>query len=307
VAELTDAAAPRPAGPREGAQAAPLRGVTAIDRLFLAYLLVNTAFVLARMQRLGDWPWLLAGNACATSLVLLLARLPRSRLTTFVGGIYPLLLAPAFYSQVGLMHLDLAFVHDRAVQHWDQVLFGSQVSVTWHQRVPDAALSWVLHACYGSYYLIVPLVPLFLFFRRPAAAFERGIFILTLAEYGCYAAFTLFPVAGPRYFWGNAIGAATTVLPARIVRSVLEGGSAYGTAFPSSHVAAAWCAVYALWGAERRAALVLAPIALGLAFGTVYGQFHYGTDALAGAAAAVLLCVLADPLSRWLASSPRQA
>jgi membrane-associated phospholipid phosphatase len=37
--------------------------------------------------------------------------------------------------------------------------------------------------------------------------------------------------------------------------------------------------------------VVLVPAAVLLAFGTVYGQFHYAVDALAGAALAALVLV----------------
>ncbi|MFI5208711.1 MAG: phosphatase PAP2 family protein, partial [Gemmatimonadales bacterium] len=184
----------------------------------------------------------------------------------------------------------------------EQAVFGGQPSLTWHHAMPWPALSWILHACYGGYYLVLLAAPLFLYLRRPQEVFERGVFIMTLGLYGCFAVFVLFPVAGPRYFWGNATGAAASVLPARLITNLLEGGSAMGTAFPSSHVAATWCAVYSVWRDARPLALLLAPIAVGLALGTVYGQFHYAVDALAGAGAAILACALADPLSRVAAS-----
>jgi len=46
-------------------------------------------------------------------------------------------------------------------------------------------------------------------------------------------------------------------------------------------------------------------VALGLAIGTVYGQFHYAVDAVAGAIFGVLLCAAADPLRRALGSDAR--
>jgi membrane-associated phospholipid phosphatase len=125
---------------------------------------------------------------------------------------------------------------------------------------------------------------------------------MTLGFYACYVVFSVFPVAGPRYFYGNATGPIVQVATARVVHWLTEGGSAIGTAFPSSHVAATWCAVYALWRDARKVALCVAPVALGLALGTVYGQFHYAVDALAGAIFGVLLCAAADPLRRALGS-----
>ena len=69
---------------------------------------------------------------------------------------------------------------------------------------------------------------------------------------------------------------------------------AWGTAFPSSHVAAGLVAALAAWRHLRPLGAVLVPLALLLSLGTVYGHLHYAVDALAGAA--VGLCV--DGLGR---------
>ena len=298
MAGLTDA----PAHGRTDAQV--VRGVLPVDRLFVGYLAFNSAILMVHAGAVAAWPVLLAANALPLLLPLLLARAARGPVIDLVGGGYPLLLATAFYTQLGIVATDVGVLHDPWIQHLEQALFGGQPSRTWHLAMPSAALSWVLHSCYGGYYAVLLTSPLFLYLRRRRDAFERGAFIITLGLYGCYALFLLVPVAGPRYFWGNATGAAAAVLPARALRQLLEGGSALGTAFPSSHVAATWCAVYALWRSARRLALALAPVAVGLALGTVYGQFHYAVDALAGALAAVLACALADPVSRLLSAWP---
>lgn len=276
------------------------RGRTATDAVMLAYVGFNTIYVLWYAPGIAAVPWYLAGNALTLVLIALLPRAPLSKFALFVGGTYPLLLTIAFYTQLGAIGLDLGRGHDWVIQRWEAALFGGPVSVEWHRRMPNLALSWVLHACYGSYYWLLVASPLVLFLRRSRDSFERGAFMMTLALYACYVGFALFPVTGPRYVFGNATGPAISVLPARIVHWILEGGSAFGTAFPSSHVAASWCAALALWRDARRAFWVLAPVALGLALGTVYGQFHYAVDALAGAALALVVVAATDPLRRLL-------
>jgi membrane-associated phospholipid phosphatase len=269
------------------------------------WLALNTLVVTWRAPAVATWPLLLLGNALAFALIRLLQRAQPTRSIVLLGGAYGLLLTLAYYTQLGILATDVGHLHDQLVQRWEAALFGGQVSVTWHARAPSLALSWVMHFCYGSYYWLAALPPLFLFFRRSQAAFERGAFVVTLAFYVCYTVFALFPVAGPRYFYGNATGPIAELLPARIVHALLEGGSAYGTAFPSSHVAVSWCAVLSLWRDARGLALLLAPIALGLALGAVYGQFHYGVDALAGAALALALTGAAEPVRRALGRAAR--
>ena len=281
------------------------RGVTPTDKIFLVYLVINTAIIIAHSRDVEGWVWLLLGNALSFALVFLLSRAPRTRLLIFIGGAYPIILTLAFYTQLGIINTDVGRLFDATVQRWELALFHEQVSVTWHQRSPSLVWSFILHFCYGSYYWLLFLPPLYLFFKRSVDAFERSGFIITLGFYVCYVIFGLFPVAGPRYFFGNATGPIAQVLTARFEHWLTEGGSAIGTAFPSSHVVATWCAVFALWRDARWLALLVAPVALGLAVGTVYGQFHYAVDALAGAVLGALLCAAADPLRSALASGAR--
>lgn len=279
------------------------RGTTATDRLFLAYLVINTGVILWKSAQVPGWPWLIVGNALTVVMLALLARAKPTRLVVFLGGAYPIILTAAFYTQLGIIHLNVGMLYDGLVQRWEAAIFGGQISLSWHESMPSQVLSFILHFCYGSYYWILVLPMLFLFFRRSRESFERGGFIMALGFYTCYVIFAFFPVAGPRYFYGNATGPIAEVATARVVHWLTEGGSAIGTAFPSSHVAATWCAVFALWNDARPLALLVAPVALGLALGTVYGQFHYAVDSIAGALLGVVLCAAADPLRRALSGS----
>ena len=287
------------------APANAVRGHTPTDTLFLAWLAADTAVLLAHARDVEYWPLLLFANGLCALVVWLLQRAPREGVGRFVGGAYPLLLTAAFYPQLGIINTGAGMVHDVLVQHWEQALFGSQVSMTWHHAMPSLLLSEILHFCYGSFYWVVIFAPVYLFTRARDESFQRGCFVMSLVLYSCYLAFALFPVAGPRYYFGVATGPEAQGLVARTVHSILEGGSAWGTAFPSSHVAAAWAAAFILWKDARRAALLLMPISLGVPFGTVYGQFHYGVDALAGAIVGVVLCALADPLRNALRPASR--
>jgi membrane-associated phospholipid phosphatase len=98
----------------------------------------------------------------------------------------------------------------------------------------------------------------------------------------CYVVFVLFPVAGPNYAFEHPTGAVREVWSARLVYGVLAGGSSFGAAFPSSHVAAAGVAILALWREAPRAAAALVVPAVLLVIGTVYCQMHYGVDVLGG-------------------------
>jgi membrane-associated phospholipid phosphatase len=272
------------------------RGFTATDRLVVGYVAINSVILVSRAGQLAAWPWLLFVNGLVLVLVALLARAPDSVVVAFLGGGYAPLLTGALYTQLGLLGIAGGHFHDPLVQRWEAAVFGSQVSVTWHQAMPSVALSWLMHGAYWAYFAMIPTAMLALWLRAGRDAYARAGFIIALGFYACYVIEALFPVMGPRHFFGDATGPIADILPARLMKGTQHAFTAMGTAFPSSHVAAAWCAVYALWRDLRRLALWLAPIAVVLAFATVYGQFHYGVDALAGAALALVLCALADPL-----------
>lgn len=277
------------------------RGLTATDRLMAGYLVLNTAVVVSRADTVSSWPFLLAANGLAAVLIALLARLRQPRgLTRMLAGGYPVVLSLGYYAQLGILNTDVGSVRDAVVQPWELALFGSQVSVTWHETMPSLALSWLLHVVYISYYWVVPFAALWLFFRTDDGAFRRGGFIIALGFFTCYAIYLFFPVAGPRYIHGDATGPIAEVLPARLIFMLMQDGSSWGTAFPSSHVVACWMAVWSLWKPDRRTALIVSPFALLLPPATVFGQFHYAVDAIAGVSLAVLLALVADPLRRAL-------
>jgi membrane-associated phospholipid phosphatase len=265
-----------------------------IDRVTLAYLALALAFTLARGPRsLPGAALSPLGLALAALVAGVLA--PRARrggpLARVLGEFYPLLLTFALYTHVGLVNRARGVAHDAAVQGWEQALFGGQPSLEWIRAFPSPAWSALMHAAYLSYYAILVAAPLGLWLARRHAAARATILLTMVAFYLCYAVFMSFPVAGPRYAWEPARSAATAVPVAVLTHRLLEGGSAWGTAFPSSHVAAALVAAACAWRGLRPLGLVLVPLALLMSLATVYGQLHYAVDALAGAVLAAIVLV----------------
>jgi membrane-associated phospholipid phosphatase len=263
-----------------------LKRFAPIDVATLLYVVLTTAAVV--MFGGAGRAWLLTAHLLVVTVVLLA---PRARVTgpvgRFVGDWYPLLLVTALYSEVGVLNLGFGHHHDFAIQGLEQWVFGSQVSYRWIRAMPNPALSWLLHVCYLAYYAIVVGAPfgLWLSGRRDGA--RRTIFAVMATLYFCYLVSLFFPVAGPRYAFPLAHNAATRVFPARAAQWLLNAGDSWGAAFPSSHVAGAIVAALCALRFWRPLGLALAPVTLGLVFGVVYGQFHYGVDALAGIVVAV--------------------
>jgi membrane-associated phospholipid phosphatase len=279
---------------------------TAADLATLAYIVVATGAVLLLAD--GDPAtsrWLLCANALIIALILIV---PRARVAgptgRFIADWYPMLLLGALYVEVGVLNLDVGYHHDLAIQHLEQWVFGSQVSLRWIREMPNPALSWILHSCYLAYYAILVVAPLGLWLSGRRDQARLTIFAIVTTFYLCYLAFLFFPVAGPRYAFALADNAATRIWPARIAQWLLDEGDSWGAAFPSSHVAGALVATLCALRFWRPLGLALLPWTVGLVLAVVYGQFHYGVDALSGLLVGVaVMSTLTAGWSRALAEA----
>ena len=259
-----------------------------VDKLIAAYLAFVTALLVARGGLDQPVTWLLLTmHALVALLMYLFTRLgPDDKLGRLAHDLYPLLLLPVLYSELGLMNLQLeianTFGRDELVQRWEAAIFGGQISYEWIRSSPSVFWSGLLHLAYLWYYPIILVGPIVLLARGEAER-ARWVLLATMTAFiACYVVFALFPVSGPNYAFDNPSGEVRNVWSARLVYSLLDQGSAFGTAFPSSHVAATVAATFALWHEWRRVAwVVLIPTVL-LIVSTVYCQMHYGVDAAAG-------------------------
>jgi membrane-associated phospholipid phosphatase len=272
--------------------------LSALDRWTLGYAAFATLAVLVHAERLPH-PWLLLLGHGVLGAVALVAHRARARsgVVLFLGEFYPLVLVVILYAEIGHVNAMVGLSHDARVQRWEEALFASQPSREWIRAWPLPWLSALFHAAYLSYYFILagaPLAP-WAVGRTRQAAWVALLMVATF--YLCYAVFLCFPVAGPRYTCPLADNEATRTALARFTQRLLNQGAAWGTAFPSSHVAVSLVASVAGARALPASGMVLVPLAVLLTLATVYGQFHYAVDALAGAAVAAL--VLGVGFWRW--------
>lgn len=257
----------------------PLR---AADLLLLAYLAVVSLVAVFRAPMAPECWWLLLAHALVVVLVFLVTRPGLGPVGRTIREIYPLLLLPALYSELDILNSVPITVHDRLVQHWELLLFGSQISREWWQAAPSRFWSTLFHSAYLSYYLIISAPALYFAWRGDIQAVRRFVLVVIATFVICYLGFIFFPVAGPYYEFPRPSAWFTSNLPARLTYEALAGGSSYGAAFPSSHVAAALAATLAAARSSPRLGLLLSIPTLLLTIGVVYCQMHYGVDALGG-------------------------
>lgn len=271
------------------------------DVLASAYLAATGVLAALSGTRTG---FLLAGlHLAAMTAIHFLARrpVPRNPVGAFVRLAWPVAVTPLFYMELATLN-QLLFpgYFDAVVQGWEQAVFGAQVSVAASGWYDARWFSEILHFGYVSYYLVVPAALLGAWRFGGRNGLERTIFATALGFYLCYLCFAVFPVAGPRYEFARIDGPQTDGFFFQLVHGILERGSAKGTAFPSSHVAATVSAWLAAGRVDRRLLWTLAPFAVSLSLGTVYGRFHYGVDALAGLAFAFIAVLWAPRLMERL-------
>jgi membrane-associated phospholipid phosphatase len=254
-----------------------------VERLLLAYVLFTSAVGAARLSMQPAIGWVLLANLLTAILILLAARPDLGRAGAFLRELYPIVLLAALYPAIDILNnFGGVMAHDLMVRHWEIAIFGNEPSQTWWQTSPSVFWSTVLHAAYFAYYpvIVIPVL-LFLTTGRSEAARRSVLWLLTTYLF-CYAVFVLFPVAGPYYEFPRPAPWFLDNLPARLVYGTLAGGSAYGAAFPSSHVAATVVATAAAFRGSRPLGWVLVPAAALLTVGVVYCQMHYAVDAIAG-------------------------
>ncbi len=262
-----------------------------VDKLLAAYLAFVTLVIAVRGGVGEATVWLITAHLLFGVLLYLFTRLnARDKVGAVLHDLYPLILLMVFYTEFGLLGLDLGLAsileRDTIVQGWEESIFGMQVSYEWIRRAPSVFWSGVLHFAYALYVPLVLLGPILLEARGEREKARRALFITMLAYVACWVVFVLWPVAGPNYAFEHPSGPVRDVWSARLVYSMLQGGSSFGAAFPSSHVAATIAAVGALWREWRTLAVVFVLPATLLVIGTVYCQMHYAVDAITGLAAA---------------------
>jgi membrane-associated phospholipid phosphatase len=268
------------------------------ERWLLAYLAFTGAMALVRLDHYPACRWVVVENLLVAAFLLLLARARPDSWSARLRELAPLLLLPVIYGQIDLLNgSGSAPVHDALVQHWELRLFSAQPSRDWWRAAPSAFWSTVLHAAYLSFYAIVFVPPLVALQRGDSTGARRAIEWTLSTFLICYVVFVLFPVAGPYYEFARPTGAFVGNFSARLVYGVTGGGSAYGAAFPSSHVAAAVTATGAALTLGPALGLGLGLLTLLMGVGTVYCQMHYAVDALAGLGVGV--AVTAWKWHRW--------
>ena len=277
----------------------------ATRRLFAIYLVVaGTALLFP--HRTSWWPLLAVIHIVAIALLLkpdaftwFSRRVPRT--ARVIGDWYILILIPGLYTELATLNQAIYNGHyfDSIILFVEHHVFG-QPSTTLARAMPWLPLSEFLHFSYLSYYLIIYGPALVLYLRGRRDIYQQLLFNLMLTFFAHYIFFIYFPVQGPRYLFPAPSGNISHGFFYNIAHKVLEAGSARGAAFPSSHVGVSFSQTAFVFTVLPRLAPFVLLLSTGLAFGAVYGGFHYATDACCGLIYGLLLFWIAPRVAAWL-------
>jgi membrane-associated phospholipid phosphatase len=252
--------------------------------LTAGYFALTGLFVLAFGRPLADWwPTLLAHLAVVGGLLLVLPRIPDRGWIGVARDWLPIAgIALVYWEVARLNDLFTTGYHDRLILRMEAALFHSQPSLVLRQLLPWKPLSEYLHFGYFAYYTLLPALAGALYLEGRREAYRYTLTVVLAVFFVCYLIFIVFPVAGPWYVFQRPSAGEMGWLFPQMEHAVLNAAASQGAAFPSSHVAAA----LALWLLARRFSrgtfIAFSFIVPALVLGTVYGGFHYATDALAG-------------------------
>jgi membrane-associated phospholipid phosphatase len=230
----------------------------------------------------------------------LVSRWPRP--VSALGDLYPVVLVPALYSELPPLNLAVwnGRYFDPFIQRIEEAVFGLQPSFEFARALPFLPLSETLHAAYLSYYFIIFVPPVLIWWFSGTTALRHGVFALMLTFLAHYVFFIYFPVSGPRYLFPSPGGVLAEGPVYQLAHRILEAGSSRGAAFPSSHVGVSLAQTLIAWRWLRPLSIPLAILTTGLALGAIFGGFHYAIDAIAGAMLGAIMVASAPSLYTWL-------
>ena len=191
---------------------------------------------------------------------------------------------PLIYWDVGnLLHLVTPLEFDPLILALEEQLFGVIPNI-WIQDYVNPYLTEVMQISYGIYWITIPLGAAIFYSGKRLDLFENLLYYITIAFFISYVIFIFFPVCGPRFFIADQITVQYEgFVLTNLLRGFVKQAGHRGGAFPSSHVGVAVTVLVILWHFKARIAKhVFLPLVIALSLATVYGQYHYVTDVVAG-------------------------
>jgi membrane-associated phospholipid phosphatase len=196
--------------------------------------------------------------------------------------LFPFLLLGFLYKETDYLN-NLVFRTDldHIFAQFDVFIFGFQPSLVFSQIIPSGFFAELMYFGYFSYYLMVIIIPVYLYFKRSRQIGEQAVFVIICSFILYYLIFIIVPVAGPQfYFVDNPGKLPEGFVFGNILRIIQHFGEGRTAAFPSSHVSICLMIVWACFKSAGRLLWIIIPIAILLILSTIYIRAHYVVDIL---------------------------
>jgi len=218
----------------------------------------------------------------------------------FLRNSYPLILLGFFYSETDYLNNILFNNLDPFFERIELWTFGVHPSVFFSNTFPQAWFSELMNFGYFSYYVLILLLPLWLWIKK-IEHYHYVVFITVLSFYLFYWFFILFPVAGPQFYLDESL---RTIPHSGIFRALVRFAEWIGegptAAFPSSHVGIMVIMAYFAYRYARELLVIYIVFGILICFSTVYIKAHYAIDVIGGFLFAPFLIFISNWVYRKL-------
>ncbi len=263
-----------------------------IDFTTLLYLAIVTTLILLFHHNVEKWYLFVFANLTGMGLLFYALHQTQnstSRVIRVLREIYPLLLFTFLFKETALIiNIFFPFWFEHHLIRWEIILFGDY-PIHDLRQFESPALTEFMAFSYWSYYLAMPAGIILLYLRRNLKLLQSFIFNLSLTMYICYLSYLFLTARGPRETLPFLLDEQGPFgLFYTMVLQIQAGAAISGAAFPSSHVTAVWIVLIYMFRSRKLLGFLFTPLILSLTVSTVYLNYHYAIDAIAGI---LLVCV----------------
>jgi len=242
-----------------------------------------------------------AAMLAAALLVPVVARRLSERAAWIVRVVFCLAIVPVAFDEVGRA---IPFISPDSREYWltraDKILLGSDPT-RWTGSVESLPLlTELMQLVYTSFYFLALALSIRLFLKRDYRAIEHAMLVLVIGFLLSYLGYFLVPARGPERFLPHGAPLEGVAAAAAVRAWIDRVEPVKRDCFPSGHAEISLLVAALAWRYHRPAFLLLGPVALLLAFSTVYLRYHYAVDVLAGAALAAVALLATGRLMRPL-------
>jgi membrane-associated phospholipid phosphatase len=259
-----------------------------IDKLFFAYVLLTSLFIVAGMGYIENPYQLLLQRLViivAIVLFIIISKDSKNRIIEIIRNSYPLIFSAYFYQETVFYNKVFLANIDGILKDMDSYIFGYQPSVMFSEKLHNLLFSELMYVSYFSFYLLIIAVVLVLFFKQ-RERFPEYVFYLSASLYLFYLMFVLIPSEGPQFYFGSPENhPPAAYFFDKLMHFIQEFGEQPTGAFPSSHIGFSLIILYVFYKFNKPFFYIALPIVFLLILATVYIKAHYVVDVFGG-----LLC-----------------